>query len=710
MKKAFLLYFSICVSFLYAQTKDFTIEDVVINSYTSLAPANLSQINFINDTNKIYFIENNALIIYDIEKDLKTNVISLADLNILLEKEKLANLKKFPQINFINENLVVFQINNTLIKFEISSKSLKSFYDLPSEAENIQFSDDYSIASFTLDNNLYYYANGKSIKISNESNQNILYGHSVHRNEFGIEKGIFLSPDYKSVAFYRMDQTMVTDYPILDLNSMPAKANYVKYPMAGGISHEVTLGIYNSDFNKIVYLETGEPKDQYLTCVTWSPDNKYIFVAVLNRDQNHMDLCKFDVMTGKKIKTLFSEDDKKFVEPEHPLYFVPNSNNQFVWSSKRDGWNHLFLYDTEGNLLKQLTKGEWEVTEIVGFDKDVKNLLYLSTEKSPLERQIFKLNINNLSKECLSNESGMHEAIYAGGDYFIDRFNNIDIPGIILVKYMTGKIKKELLNSDNPLKDYSVSPQKLITLKEEGKFDLYARIILPTNFDSTKKYPVIVYVYGGPHSQEITNRWIFGRYDLWFQYMAQKGFIVFSIDNRGTSFRGDDFAKATFRELGTKEIEDHMRGITYLKSLSYVDSNRFGVYGWSYGGFMTTSLMLKTNNTFKVGACGGAVIDWKYYEIMYTERYMDTPQSNPEGYEKSNLLNFVNNLNGKLLLVHGTSDETVVWQNTLLFANKATILNKPLDYFPYIHHPHGVRGKDALHLYNKISNYFIENL
>jgi dipeptidyl-peptidase-4 len=234
-------------------------------------------------------------------------------------------------------------------------------------------------------------------------------------------------------------------------------------------------------------------------------------------------------------------------------------------------------------------------------------------------------------------------------------------------------------------------------------------MILPTDFDSTKKYPVIVYVYGGPHAQEVNNIFGSGRYFTWFYLMAQKGYIVFTLDNRGSANRGLEFEQATFRHLGTVEIKDQLAGVNYLKSLKYVDEKRFGVYGWSYGGFMTTSLMVRTN-AFKVGACGGAVIDWKFYEVMYGERYMDTPQSNPDGYKEASLLNYVENLNGKLLLVHGTSDPTVVWQNTLSFVKKAQELNKPLDYFPYVGHGHGVVGKEAIHLYNKITNYFLDNL
>lgn len=711
MKKLWIIYFALLFSTINGQQKLFSIEDVVFNSYSSLAPTTVSQLNLIKGSDKLYYVNaDNVLLIEEISKGNPNEIISLEELNNLLQKEKLERERSFPKINFLNNDNFIFTQNNTVIEYNIKNKSLNLIYSLPQEAENIEYSSNFLNSSFTIKNNVYFAVKGNVIKLSDENNSDIIFGQSVHRNEFGIEKGIFLSPDSKSVAFYRMDQTMVTNYPILNLDSLPAQVNYVKYPMAGGKSHEVTIGVFNSETQKQVYLETGLPKDQYLTCVTWSPDNKFIFVTILNRDQNHLDLVKFDAMTGKKIKTLFSEDDSKFVEPEHPLYFLPKSNNLFLWSSKRDGWNHLYLYDTEGDLKKQITKGNWEVTEILGFDEKIENLLYLSTEKSPLERHLYKINIKSLKTDCLTEVPGTHEIIYENGEFFIDKYNSTTIPKKIDIKDVSGKTIHNLLNSKNPLKEYAVSYPQIVTIKEEGKYDLFARLILPINFDSTKKYPVIVYVYGGPHSQEITDRWIYGRYDMWFQYMAQKGYIVFSIDNRGTSFRGNDFAQATFKQLGTVEIEDHLRGVNYLKSLPYVDSERFGVYGWSYGGFMATSLMLRTNNTFKVGVGGGAVIDWKYYEIMYTERYMDTPQTNPKGFENASLLNYVKNLEGKLLLVHGTSDETVVWQHTLLFAKKATSLNKPLDYYPYVHHQHGVRGKDALQLYNKISEYFINNL
>ncbi len=709
MKKLLILFYFVFIT-INAQTKSLTMEDVVLNSYYSLSPKDLQQLNWISGTNNYYYInsESQSLDIFAVNNDKPFSSISLTEFNVLLNKENVKNLNRFPRLTSINKNTFYFVVDSVYLVYDFNQKEIVNKIILPSNCSNLEVDNSSKAIAYTIDNNLFYTdSENKTVQISSESNKNILFGQSVHRNEFGITKGIFWSPQNNYLAFYRMDQTMVTDYPILDLSSLPATVEYDKYPMAGGKSHEVTIGIYNLKTNKTVYLETGLPKDQYLTCVTWSPDEKYVFVALLNRDQNHYKLVKYDATNGKKAKVLFEENNSKFVEPENPLIFIDDSH--FLWFSKRDGYNHLYEYDINGNLVKQITKGTWEVTDYIGFSSKTKNLFYISTEQSPLERHLYCINMESLNKKQLTTEEGTHQIVF-NDEYFFDKFSSLSIPRVISLYKNEGSKVKDLLISDNPVKEYLISYPKLLTIKNEGMPDLYARLILPTNFDSTKKYPVIVYVYGGPHSQEVSNRWIWGRYDFWFQYMAEKGYIVFTVDNRGTSFRGLEFEQATFRQLGSIEVEDQMRGVNYLKTLSYVDSTRFGAYGWSYGGFMTTSLMLRTNNTFKVGVGGGAVIDWKYYEVMYTERYMDTPQSNPDGFNNSNLLNYVNNLNGKLLLVHGTSDNTVVWQHTLLFTQKATSLNKALDYFPYVHHTHGVSGKDALHLYNKISNYFLNNL
>ncbi|MDH7604796.1 MAG: S9 family peptidase [Melioribacter sp.] len=705
----------IWVSFSFPQDNLLTVEDVVINSYTKLSPANLKLLNWIPKTNSYVYLDtrtNTNLLKCSIKSDKLDTILTLNELNKLLQSQNLTEINSFPLIHWIDNVSFNFWIDNKLLLYNLKTKKLALVNSIDDNAENKTIAPNSKYVAYTKANNLFVNLDpSKIIQITFEKDTNIVCGQAVHRNEFGIESGIFWSPNSNYIAFYRMDQTMVTDYPIIDISSVPARLKNIKYPMAGQTSHNVTVGIFDIKTNKTIFLKTGESLDQYLTCLTWSPDEKYFYIAHLNRDQNHLQLKKYDAKTGELIKILFEEKNEKYVEPENPLLFLPDNNSKFLWFSKRDGFKHLYLYDSDGNLIRQVTKGSWEVTNFIGFDESGKHILITSTKDSPLERHVYKINLETGETKKLTSEPGIHTIIpNFNQNYFLDSYTNLTTPRIINLINKKGEAIKNLLTADNPLKEYKIGKTKIFSIKNDEGIELFCRMILPSDFDTTKKYPVIVYIYGGPHAQEITNSFGYGRYFLWFYMMAQKGYIIFTLDNRGSANRGLEFEQATFRRLGTIEIKDQMSGINYLKTLSYIDTTRFGVFGWSYGGFMTTSLMLRTNNTFKVGVGGGAVIDWKFYEVMYTERYMDTPQANPEGYKESSLLNYVQNLNGKLLLIHGTFDPVVVWQNTLAFVQKATELNKPLDYFPYIGHGHGVTGKDALHLYTKITNYFLDNL
>jgi len=629
-----------------------------------------------------------------------------------LEEYNSKKLSSLVNINWINSSTFTFWNSNQYFEYNTNNNSLVKIVTVDEESENKSSSPNNKFVAFTKGNNLFLSVdNSEPKQITFETDTNIICGQPVHRNEFGINGGIFWSPSSNYIAFYRMDESMVTDYPIVDLEPVPAKLKNIKYPMAGQASHHVTIGIYELKSGKTTWLITGEPLDQYLTNIAWSPDEKNIYVAHLNRDQNHMQLKKYNVTNGELIKILFEEKDDEFVEPLNPVLFLPSSNNKFLWQSERDGYNHIYLYDTEGNLISQVTKGNWVVTDLLGFDNSGKNIFIRGTKESPLERHVYKVNMDNGKLDKLTKEPGTHSFLYnSKNGFYFSAYSNQTTPRVINIYNKKNELVKNLLTAENPYTEYQIGNTKIFSIKNEDGIELYCRLILPDDFDESKKYPVIVYVYGGPHSQGITNSFGFGRYFTWFYMMAQKGYIVFELDNRGTANRGSDFAQATFRRLGTIEVQDQMAGVNYLKTLPYIDENRFGVFGWSYGGFMTTSLMLRTNNSFKVGVAGGSVIDWKFYEVMYTERYMDTPETNPEGYKESSLLNYVENLNGKLLQVHGTSDPVVVWQHTLSLAKKAAELNKPLDYYPYIGHEHGVRGIDALHLYTKITNYFIDNL
>jgi len=509
-----------------------------------------------------------------------------------------------------------------------------------------------------------------------------------------------------------MDESMVTEYPVVDITKRVAELRPERYPMAGMTSHQVKVGIYNIKTGKTVFLETGAPYDRFFTNISWSPDERYLLVAEINRGQNEMKLNKYDASNGMFVATLFEEKSNSWTEPEHSAQFLTKNPNHFIWQSPRDGWNHLYLYDINGKLIKQLTKGNWEVSDIKAVTPDDRYIYYTSTAVSPLERHLYRLDVKSGKTVQLTSEKGTHNVIvnHASG-LFIDQYSSLDVPNVISIKSIDKPaVIRNLITAKNPYEGFRMGQERFVKAKtSDGKFDLYGRIILPADFDSTKKYPVIVYVYGGPHAQLVTDSWLGGA-RLWEFYMAQKGYIMFTMDNRGTPARGNEFYQAIHRKLGNVDVDDQMQGIAYLKSLPYVDADRIGVHGWSYGGFMTTSLMCKHPETFKVGVAGAPVIDWKYYEVMYGERYMDTPQENPEGYASASLLNNVKGLKGDLLIIHSDYDVTVLWQNTLTFIRECVSNNIPVDYFVYPQHEHNVRGKDRIHLMTKITKYFDDNL
>lgn len=705
-----LLVFFLLTSSILPQNKLLTIDDVVLGAQR-LMPKNLRQLSWQPGSNRYSWVEGSALLSSDVKSAVIDTTITLKKLNEQLKNKSQSNLGGIPSFSWISKNQIGFWNSSTFNIYDIEKSDVAKTINLPKDSDNRVLSPKYSYAAFTKLNNLFIMKDGTEIQITNDTDSNIVNGQSVHRNEFGIDGGIFWSPSENYVAFYRMDQSMVTDYPLVEIQYTPAKLKNIKYPMAGQKSHHVSVGIYDLKNNTIVWLKTGEPLEQYLTNISWSPDEKNIFIAHLNRDQNHLELKKYDVISGNYISSLFEEKHEKYIEPEDPMIFLPNSSDLYLWFSERDGWKHLYLYSVKKGLIKQLTKGAWDITRFEGFDKEGKNIFITSTKESPIERHSYKVNIEKGEITKLTDGTGVHSiVINKETGYYLDSYSNSETPRVINLKNNKGKLLRNVLQAENSLKDYAIGETKIFSIKDNDGIEFFCRMILPYDFDASKKYPVVFYVYGGPHTQEVLNVFGVNRYYLWSHLMAQKGFIVFTLDNRGSANRGLEFEQATFRKLGTVEVKDQLTGLQYLKTLPYIDQNRVGVFGWSYGGFMTTSLLTRTDGAFKVGVGGGAVIDWKYYEVMYTERYMDTPESNPAGYEEANLLNHAKNLNGKLLLVHGTSDPTVVWQNTLAFVKKCSELNKDLDYYPYIGHGHGVGGKDAVNLYTKISHYFLDNL
>ncbi|WEK69385.1 MAG: DPP IV N-terminal domain-containing protein [Candidatus Chryseobacterium colombiense] len=694
----------------FAQTQKFTMAEAVNGLRSNLAVKNISQFSWSNDGKSYIQAVNGGYLITDLKTSRQDTLVSLSQLNKSLANNK---LKAIPQIKFVSNSSGYFNSDNQMIWVEKSGNDwkVKNAVTIDKDASNIKIFGDNETFAFTAKNNLFINKSGKTIAVTNDSNENILNGAAnVHRNEFGIDTGIFPAPNSESVAFYRMDQTMVADYPIIDWSVTPAVNHNIKYPMAGQTSHQVTLGVFNIKTQSTTFLNIEGEKDQYLTAVTWSPDSKYIFVAVLNRGQNHMKMNQYDAATGNLVKTLFEETNDKYVEPQHPLTFFPNSNTDFIWQSQRTGYNHLFHYSLEKGLIAQITKGDWLVTDILGFSESKKEIYFASTKETPLEKHLYRINWTNFKMQRMDNAEGVHAGILSkDGNYLYDSYSNATTPRIVNVINTTTLKSTNLLTAENTLKNYQRPEIKSVNFKTDDGTILYGKMILPTDFDASKKYPAIVYLYNGPHLQLITNTFPASG-NLWYEYMAQNGYIIFTMDGRGSANRGLKFEQAVFRNLGTTEMNDQMKGVEYLQSLPYVDSERLGINGWSFGGFMTTSFMLRKPDVFKVGVAGGPVIDWSMYEIMYGERYMDTPQENPQGYAMANLLDKVQNLKGKLLMIHGAQDDVVVWQHSVKFIKAAVDNGVQLDYFVYPGHPHNVIGKDRVHLMQKITDYFDQNL
>ncbi len=712
-----LLVFLLSISIVPAQQKMLTMEDAMVKFRTTLAPENLKQLQFIKGSNDYLYTGTksgrDSWITGSSNAIAENTWLSLSTLNSLLRSAKLDSMKTFPVIKFngdrtfnfsTGQHTIIINASN-ILDASIQVRTIEPGYTL------LETNDQITYAALLKDDNLYVTDFVNSNKVTSDGNKNIVYGQSVHREEFGITKGTFWSNKGNQLAFYKMDQGMVTDYPIIDWTQRPAKAVNIKYPMAGDKSHIVTVGIYNALTRAQSWLKTDEHSELYLTNIAWSPDDKYVFVAELNRQQNHMKLNQYEAATGNFVKTLFEEKDDKYVEPLVPMLFVTNNPGQFIWQSNRDGWNHLYLYDVNGNLQKQLTKGNWSVTDVQGFDTKGNKLFYVSTAESPITRNLYSIELKSGKIERITQGEGTHiTQLSDDGSTIIDVMSNSTTARLVNLIDLKTKKQKTLLTAANPLKDFALTNIEIFKLKSISGDDLYCRLYKPINFDAQKKYPVIVYWYGGPHTQLINNAWNGGAGDYWFQYMAERGFIVFSLDTRGSGNRGKAFEQSMFRKLGDVQMEDMMVGVNYLKSQSYVNYEKMGLFGWSFGGFMTTNFMLSHPGIFKAAVAGGPVINWKYYEIMYTERYMDTPQENPDGYAATDLTKKVDQLKGKLLLIHGLQDPVVVQQNSVNFVRAAIDKGIQVDYMIYPGHEHNVLGKDRAHLYQKVTDYLMEYL
>lgn len=678
-----------------------SLEDAIIGRWTKYRAENLSNLQWQAGTDQ-YSYRNSDSTLLMTDLDGNTSQIALSELGI-------DGMKRFPYIHWSSEDEFQFTVKNKVYSHNLKKKSSEKLFEYDAQAANIEQSPADNAIAYTIGNDLYIATADKpKVKVAESEKDGIVYGQAVHRYEFGIFKGTFWSPDGSMLAFYRKDESMVKQYPIVHTDKRIAEVEMVRYPMAGETSHEVTLGIYNLKKKKVSYIKTEGPKDQYLTNIAWGPKGKYIYIAVLNRDQNHMKLNQYSVKTGKLVKTLFEEKQNTYVQPLHPMIFLPGSNDQFIWRSERDGHDHFYHYNTEGKMLNQVTKGKWAVADFIGFHQDDDFIVYTAFQENALEKHIFVSPVTNNRSSKLSKRPGVHGGKLNKNGLIIDTYSNLDSPNNIQIIDVSMNEVANLLEAKNPFASKTMAQTELTTIKADNGMDLNVRIIKPHDFDATKKYPALLYVYNGPGVQLIQNSW-FASAPLWMHYLANQGYVVFTVDGRGSENRGVNFEQVIFRNLGHVEMIDQLKAVDHMKSLGYVEEDRIAVHGWSYGGFMTTSLMLNYPKVFTCGVGGGPVIDWKFYETMYTERFMDDPQSNPEGFEKTSLLNKVDKLEGKLMLIHGAIDDVVVWQHSLEFVRECVSQGVQLDYFAYPEHPHNVRGKDRIHLMQKVIDYIIEN-
>ncbi len=671
---------------------------------------NLKNLNFRPGTSQYTYVQNDTIFCIDASNGKLKEMITLPKIN---HKINGTPFEKIPFYEWINKDVIFFPGYNEMISI--------TFAEILEGVPMFDNVIDQSIKNkifIVKDDNAVYVKSAKNgynpILLCPDTGYQIIFGETVHRSEWGIGEGQYFSPQANYIAFYRMDQSMVEDYPIMDVAGQVTSIETIKYPMAGKTSHVVKVGIFDVAASLLAekpifhYLNTDINDGEFLTNITFSPDEKYIYITHVNRQQNQMCLVEYDLKSGEKIKIVIEERDSKYVEPKTRPYFLKNSPF-FIWQSDRDGWNHLYLYNRSGRLVTQLTQGEWEVTELYGVNPKEDIIYFGSTNPSPIGNYVYSLHVKTKKMKLLTPEEGTHNPRFTEDKkFFIDYFSNLETPNRIYLRNSLDLKSSILLDADNPYQSVRLGKTKIFTIKNRTNTDLFCRMIYPPDFDETQKYPVFIYVYGGPHSQLVTNTFLSG--GIFLQYMAEKGFIVFSLDNRGTSKRGSVFEKSIHRQLGKLEMEDQMSGVNYLRSLPYVDQKNISLDGWSYGGFMVMSLITTYPDLFSTASCGGPVIDWSWYEVMYGERYMDTPEENPEGYKSSEILPKVKNIKSNLLVFHGVQDDTVLWQHSLKLLNQAVKDGIMMNYFVYPNHPHNVRGKDRIHLWKMIEKHHVTNL
>lgn len=684
----------------FGQKKSFDLKESVLKQ-RALSPVRLNNFQWIPDTDQytVCSADWQTLQTSGVAAEKSSQLTSVQEIN-----EKLGtSFAHFAYTNWVNkETLEISDGGSVFALYNTTTKS-GSVHNVQEGAENVHFHNGSKRLAYTIENNLY--VDGRAV--TKNLDKNIVSGQTYARSEFGITEGIFWSNSGALLAFYQKDESAVHNYPLLDINQTPGGVQFIKYPMAGQASEKPRVGIYNIKSKKTVFINPRSGADSYLTNVAFTPSEKYLLVAEVNRDQNHMWLYLYD-LKGNLVRTLWEEQNDKWVEPEHPAFFPSNTSDNFIWISEKTGFNNLYYVDINTGSIQTLTANKFVLKELLEASEDGSKIYFSATGANPCNTLIYEVDMQGNQRQLTQAEGTHRFALAPKGAYYYDGYSSLEVANKEYVMTLNGKMAKLLQDSPEKLAEYNIGTTEIGNIKGVDGSALYYRLIKPADFDSTKKYPVLVYVYGGPHAQMVSNSWLAGA-NLWMHWLANQGYIVFTLDNRGSAERGFAFESQIHRQLGTLEMQDQLTGVDYLKSLPFVDGRRLAVHGWSYGGFMTTSLMLRQSGVFNAGVAGGPVTDWKFYEIMYGERYMDRPEQNPEGYAANSLLNHTKNLKGKLLLIHGTIDDVVVMQHNEALLKSFVENEVQVDYFVYPMHPHNVSGKDRAHLMQKVLQYVIDN-
>lgn len=694
-----------------------TLRDAVLKAGTDLAPERIRGLQWITGTGNYSYVRDSVLMIGSSGKAMDRPLLDLGTLNKALAADQ--QLRALPALTWIDANTFRFLHKGQLLRFDLSSNTLSSLASLPAEAANEDIEPASLHVAYTVENDLYTVRpGGQPQRITTDGADGIVNGQSVHRQEYGITKGTFWAPKGERLAFYRMDERMVTTYQLEDISTKPSTFNAIRYPMAGQTSHQVTVGVYDLRDGSTRFLRTEGAADDYLTNIAWSHDGRFVHVVHLDRRTENLRLVRYDASTGEAVATLLTESDPKYLEPEHPPLFLKARPDQFLWRSERDGWDHLYLYDVRKGLVRQLTKGSWNVKDVLGMDPSgrfaiIEGSAPMTTEdpSGALETHLYRVDIPSGRMVRLTKEAGTHHGLLSdNATFLIDRWSSTTVPGRVeLLGTTKGERIRTLLDAKDPLANYTVGSIELLTVPISNGDRANARLIKPSHFQDGRRYPVLIYVYNGPHVQLVSNSFLGGA-SHWMLEAAERGYLVWTLDGHGSAGRSKAFEQLVHRQLGVVEVQDQMAGVDYVKGLPFVDADRIAVHGWSFGGHMTTAMLTRHPGVFKVGVAGGPVMDWSLYEVMYTERYMDTPQENPEGYKATALPPLADKLQDDLLLITGGADDVVLPQHSLSFIQACVGKGVAVDFFDYPGHGHNVRGKDRLHLMEKVLRYIDQRI